>query len=122
MDTSFGTDASIGDEVALEVERRLEGWEDRRRSLVWDSGVGSLTYPTAFANSAQLKQASSECINPGNMIVVQDLFEYRSRLNFDGRHAKDEPHLMRRWKSYLPTNLYRQGLLARKMFAFDRER
>ena len=114
MDTSFGTDASIRDEVPLEVERRLEGWEDRRRSLVWDSGVGSLTYPTAFANSAQLKQASNECINPGNMIVVQDLFEYRSRLDFDGRHAKDELHLMRRWKSYLPHESISAGFVGAK--------
>lgn len=89
MDMSFGMDASSEDELALTVERRLEGWEGRGRSLMWDSGVGSLTYPTAFASSAQLKQASSEYISPGNMIFVGDLFEYRFRLVFDGRHGRE---------------------------------
>ena len=75
--------------MVLKVERRLEGLEGWRRSLMRDSGVGSLTYPTAFASSAQLKHASSEYIKPGNMIVVQDVSEFRFRIDFDGRHAKE---------------------------------
>ena len=86
MDMSFGMDA---DEVALKVGRRLEGWESRRRSLMCRSGVRSSTCATAFASSAQLKQASTEYINPGDMFVVQYFFEYRSRLEFDGRRAKE---------------------------------
>ena len=86
MDMSVDTDAPG---VVFKVGRELEGWEGRRRSCSWESGVGSLICPTAFAGSAQLKQASSEYINSSNMILIQDFFWYKCRIGFGGMHAED---------------------------------